>query len=53
MQQALKERGYDPGPADNNMGARTKTALLKFQREKGLPSGNLDLETLKALGVNY
>ncbi len=53
IQQALKTRGYDPGPMDNAMGGRTKTALLKFQADKGLPSGNLDMETLKALGINY
>ena len=28
-------------------------ALTKFQKDKGLPVGNLDFETLKALGVNY
>jgi len=33
------------------MGARTKAALVKFQKENGLPVGQLDFETLKALGI--
>jgi len=49
----LTKAGYEPGPSDNIMGARTKAALTKFQKDKNLPVGNLDLETLKALGVNY
>ncbi len=53
VQAALRSRGYDPGPADNVMGSRTKAALVKFQKENNLPVGQLDFETLKALGVNY
>ncbi len=53
IQNALRARGYDPGPADNVMGARTKAALVKFQKDNGLPVGQLDFETLKALGVRY
>jgi hypothetical protein len=53
IQAALTKAGYDPGPSDNIMGARTKAALTKYQKDKGLPVGNLDFETLKALGVNY
>jgi len=53
VQAALRSRGYDPGPTDNVMGSRTKAALVKFQRENNLPVGQLDFETLKALGVNY
>jgi len=53
IQQALKDRGYDPGPLDNSMGSRTKAALAKFQKDNGLPVGNLNFETLKALGVSY
>ncbi|MCS6818666.1 MAG: peptidoglycan-binding domain-containing protein [Chitinophagales bacterium] len=51
IQRALKAEGYDPGPLDNVFGARTKEALIKFQQDKGLPIGNLNMETLKALGV--
>ncbi len=53
VQTALRTRGYDPGPADNVMGSRTKAALVKFQRENNLPVGQLDFETLRALGVDY
>jgi len=52
IQKALKTEGYDPGPFDNMFGAKTKEALIKFQQDKGLPVGNLNLETLKVLGVN-
>jgi hypothetical protein len=51
IQKALKAEGYDPGPIDNMFGAKTKEALVKFQQDKGLPVGNLNMETLKALGV--
>lgn len=51
IQNALKREGYDPGAIDNQMGGKTKQALIKFQQDKGLPVGNLNLETLEALGV--
>jgi hypothetical protein len=51
IQKALKAEGYDPGPFDNMFGTQTKQALIKFQQDKGLPVGNLNLETLKSLGV--
>lgn len=51
IQQALKREGYDPGPIDNEMGGKTKDALIKFQQDKGLPIGNLNMETMKSLGV--
>lgn len=53
IQSALKREGYDPGPIDNQMGGKTKEALIKFQQDKGLPVGNLNLETLKSLGVQH
>jgi peptidoglycan hydrolase-like protein with peptidoglycan-binding domain len=36
VQIALKAAGYDPGPADGRMGARTKTAIRDFQVANGL-----------------
>jgi len=51
IQAALNREGYDVGELDNQMGAKTKQALVKFQQDKGLPVGNLNKETLKALGV--
>ncbi len=53
IQNALKDRGYEPGPSDNILGVRTKAALTKFQKDNGLPVGKLDFETLRALGVQY
>ena len=51
VQTALLKAGYFQGTPDNVMGERTKTALARFQKDKGLPVGNLDIETLKALGI--
>lgn len=51
IQMALKAKGYNPGPIDNVFGAQTKEALVKYQRDKGLPIGNLNLETLTSLGL--
>ena len=51
IQKALKANGYDPGPLDDVFGEQTKTALIKYQNDKSLPVGNLNLETLKSLGV--
>ena len=53
IQRALRDRGYDPGPIDNIIGTKTKAALVKFQKDNGLPVGNLNVETMKALGVSY
>lgn len=51
IQQALIREGYDPGPVNNQMTEATKLSIIKFQKDKGLPTGNLNIETLKALGV--
>ncbi|MBI4529122.1 MAG: peptidoglycan-binding protein [Deltaproteobacteria bacterium] len=51
-QEALKEKGHDPGPVDGIMGPRTQAALRAFQQAQGLKaSGTLDNETKKALGL--
>ncbi len=51
VQNALKAAGYDPGPVDGVMGVRTQAALKQYQTDKGLPIGNLNMETLKSLNV--
>lgn len=51
IQQALRAKGYDPGPIDNVLGAKTREALAKFQKDNNLPVGNLNVETMRALGV--
>jgi putative peptidoglycan binding protein len=51
-QQALKNRGFDPGDADGRFGPKTTAALREFQKQEGLTvSGRLDRETLAKLGV--
>jgi len=37
LQRALKSRGYDCGPVDGIMGFRTREAVMRFQRDQGLP----------------
>lgn len=53
VQNALIERNYDIGSAgaDGVFGRSSKAALVKFQKDNGLPVGNLDFETLTALGI--
>ncbi|MBE9125966.1 MULTISPECIES: N-acetylmuramoyl-L-alanine amidase [unclassified Coleofasciculus] len=36
LQQLLQKQGFDPGAADGAFGARTKAAVIGFQRSKGL-----------------
>lgn len=52
IQKALKNNGYNPGPIDNIFGTQTKAALVQYQKDKNLPVGNLNIETLRSLGVN-
>lgn len=50
-QRALADAGYKT-PADGINGPATRTALLEFQRMKGLPAtGDLNAQTLDALGL--
>ncbi len=50
VQSLLKRLGYDPGPADGKMGARTRDAVKAFQRKAGLPEdGEVTSELLKKL----
>jgi Putative peptidoglycan binding domain len=52
LQKALNARGYKT-VENNEFGLQTKKALIQFQKDRGFPIGNLDLETLKALGLNF
>jgi len=38
LQRALAARGYNPGPIDGIIGAGTKSALRKWQKNNGLPA---------------
>lgn len=50
MQEALKDRGYDPGPVDGVMGPRTASALRDYQKTENLRvTGQLDAETVSSL----
>jgi peptidoglycan hydrolase-like protein with peptidoglycan-binding domain len=52
-QQALKDKGHDPGAIDGMMGPKTQAAVRDFQSKEGLKaSGRLDTETLAKLGVD-
>ena len=53
VQKALADKGYTVGPIDGVMGLQTQTALKQFQTDNGLPIGNLNIETLKALGLKF
>lgn len=53
IQEALKEKGNDPGQADGIMGPRTQQALRQFQKQQNLQvTGRVDQETAQALGVD-
>ncbi|MBM3253505.1 MAG: peptidoglycan-binding protein [Candidatus Omnitrophica bacterium] len=50
IQVALKTAGFNPGPIDGKMGKRTRKALKKFQKSKGLkPDGIVGDKTLEGL----
>jgi len=53
IQQALSDRGYDPGPVDGVMGPKTQQAMHNFRQAQGLTgSDSMDSATLSALGVD-
>jgi len=51
LQQALKHRGYYKGVLDNVLGPETKKALIQYQKDKGFPTGNVNMETMRSLGL--
>ncbi|MEM6316499.1 MAG: peptidoglycan-binding protein [Bacteroidota bacterium] len=53
LQRALRAEGYSIGVVDGVLGTRTQTALRQFQIDNSLPIGNLNMETLKSLGIPY
>ena len=51
-QQALKDKGHDPGDVDGKMGPKTQAALRDFQKAQGIQAtGRLDAKTAQALGM--
>ena len=53
VQLVLIERGFLVGEADGAFGARTRQALIAFQRSEGLQvSGQIDTRTVTSLGLS-
>jgi hypothetical protein len=52
IQLVLEKKGYYKGEIDGVISRRMRKALKKFQKDNGLPIGALDLQTIKALGIN-
>jgi len=53
MQQALKDKGFDPGPVDGIEGPQTTSALKRYQKSENVTmTGKLDPGTAAKLGVN-
>jgi len=52
MQQALKAKGFDPGPIDGTVGPRTTAAVRAYQKAENLTlTGQMDRDTAAKLGV--
>ncbi len=52
LQQLLQQAGYYKGTIDGQYDARTRRAVRRFQRDKGLPvTGRMDRDTWEAMGV--
>jgi peptidoglycan hydrolase-like protein with peptidoglycan-binding domain len=50
VQEALVEKGFDPGPVDGIWGAKTKSAVMQFQESAGLEAnGQIDGPTKSGL----
>jgi lipid-binding SYLF domain-containing protein len=50
IQRALAAKGYNPGPADGIIGAKTRDAIRKYQTDKGLSvTGQPSMELQKSL----
>ncbi len=51
-QQALKDKGVDPGPIDGIDGPKTQAAIREYQQKQNLTAdGKLGPQTLDSLGV--
>lgn len=51
VQNALKNKGYNPGAIDGKLSAETLAAIEKYQTDNNLPIGGLTYETVESLGV--
>ncbi len=51
-QQALKDKGFDPGPIDGRYGPKTGNAVRRYQKQNNiLANGRLGGDTYDSLGV--
>ncbi len=52
VQEALKDKGEDPGAVDGIMGRKTRAAIRAFQKTNGIKvTGTVDDQTAEKLGV--
>ena len=51
VQRALTARGYYNGPITGTRDTATQDAIRRYQTERGLDSGQVSLETARALGL--
>ena len=51
VQRAFTARGYFSGPATGRMDRATIDAVRRYQKERGLDSGHLSIETARDLGL--
>lgn len=51
IQKALQQRGFNPGAIDGRLGPSTVKALTAFQETRGLKTGTLNRDTLRALSL--
>jgi len=52
LQQALEDKGFDPGEIDGDFGSGTEAAVLAFQKSEDLlPDGKAGPKTLEELGL--
>lgn len=53
IQNSLKDQKFYDAAITSSFDTKTKAALREYQRANNLPIGQLDLETLDALGINF
>jgi TolA-binding protein len=52
IEQALRDKGFEPGSIDGVIDAQTQSAISQFQHDNNLPAtGTVDEQTAKQLGV--
>jgi peptidoglycan hydrolase-like protein with peptidoglycan-binding domain len=53
IEQALEDKGFEPGSVDGVIDAQTQSAISQFQRDNNLPAtGTVDEQTAKQLGID-